>query len=157
EAKMDGAPILDDSGPLWQDDNLNLFIDGDASGGTSYDGVNDFHVFLALGDGSGGPNTDSGRVEAGPNSVGVPAGLRMAACFCNPVAAWEISVPLDSVGIRADRTFGIELQIDEDNDGGGRDARFGWSNPSAADAGGDGSSDFAFLEPRYFGIARLAP
>jgi len=152
EGKEIEAPIFGDSDQLWNDDALNLFIDGDNSGGSSYDGVDDWHVFLALTDGAGGSNTEAGRVGPGPNSVGVPDGLRFETCICTRGRhTWEIAVPLDSVGITRGEPFGFELQIDEDNDGGGRDARFGWTHPprDAEDV------DFTFERPSFMATVRL--
>lgn len=50
-----GAELLSDSGFFYDDDNLNIFIDGDNSKSSSYDGVNDYHILIPLleSDGSG--------------------------------------------------------------------------------------------------------
>jgi len=153
-AKPVEAPLnYDSSTDLWQDDNLNLFIDGNNSKGDSYDGVDDWHVFLALSDG-GGPNTETQRIEAGPESRGIPEGLRFETCICTEGRhTWEIAVPLASIGVETGRPFGIELQIDEDNDGGARDARFGWRHPPRDNA----DVDLTYLRPRLTGTAVLRP
>ena len=149
EGKAVGAPIHGDSAALWQDDNLNLFFDGDGSAGSSYDGVDDWHVFIPLLDADG--NANAQRITSGPSSAGVPAGLRFQACVCTSGRhVWEVAIPIASLGIDYDG-FGIEVQIDEDNDGGGRDARFGWAHP--ARQGED--VDFTYLNPSYMGRARL--
>ena len=161
EGKVAGVPISFDDRIVFFDDNLNVHIDADLSGGDAYDGVDDYHFGLALADADGGPNTDAGRKATGLSSVDepFPESIRFATCFCTPVNSWEVAIPLAAVGIRADRTFGIELQIDEDNandnvDARDRDAKFGWANPSFVDIGGT-DSDFAFLRPSAFGRARL--
>jgi len=144
--------LYGDSTELRLDDTLNLFIDGNNSKGASYDGVDDWHILLALTD-SGGSNSEMRRMAAGPYSAGVPDGLRFRTCITCETGqhTWEIAVPLASLGIDIDRPFGIELQIDEDNDGGDRDARFGWAHPAR-----DGEDrDLTRLQPRYMGTGNL--
>ena len=155
EGKPVDAPVFADSPNPWDDDALNLFVDGDGSAGTSYDGVDDWHVFMPLADTAEDTlfaNTENGRVQAGPGSPGIPSGLRFTACLCTSGRhTWELSVPLASLGVEVGRPFGIEIQIDEDNNGGGRDARFGWVHPIR-----QGSDvDFTYLDPSYMGRARL--
>ena len=41
-------------------------------------------------------------------------------------------IALADLDIVVDRPFGFEVQIDQDLDGGERDARWGWAYPSAA-------------------------
>lgn len=127
EAMATGQAIADSS-VLFHDDSVEIFLDADNSGGAAYDGVDDRHIIIALLDEDG--NT-SGRIARGPaDSVALPDGIEYFNCLCTPVYTWEISIPLASLGIPDDGTggaeFGIEIAINDDNDGGDRDSQWGW-------------------------------
>ena len=153
-----GDPVHADSTDAFHDDSMALFLDGDASAGNVYDEVDDYSTYMPMTTLSGEPNSDLGRVQSGLNSasLGVPDALRFAVCACPSEYAWEVALPLASIGAGPDDVIGLEVQIDEDNDGENRDARFGWNNPSLGDLG-IGSTDFAWRDPSYFGRVHLQP
>ena len=132
-------------GRLHNDDSVDLFFDGDNSRFTRYDSVDDTHFLIALLDDDGNA---TGRVQNGFNTViDLPAGLRYFNCLCSPVHTWEISIPLASLNIVPGRPFGMEVQINDDLDGGTRDAKWAWFNPSG--------SDRSFADPSVMGQAVL--
>jgi len=137
-----------DSVRAFHDDNLNLHFDGNNSKGAGYDGVDDMHILIPL--------IDSGdslaRTERGPNSIPIPSDLEFANCLCVlDQSTWEIRIPLASLNIERNRPFGIEIQIDEDNDGGSRDAKYGWAHPSRIDE----DTDLTWRIPSVMGTGIL--
>jgi len=131
--------VFRDSVDPRDDDSIEIFIDGDNSKGDSYDGTNDFHVTLAFGD-------SGSQFHVGPNSAdGLQ--LRYAAQRHFNTAVYEIEINLASAGIVTGRPFGIEIQLNDDDNGLARDAKFGWFEPSG--------STIADTSPGVFGTALL--
>ncbi|NND90423.1 MAG: hypothetical protein HKN42_06130 [Granulosicoccus sp.] len=126
---VENDPIRDSSSP-WQDDNVNLFIDGNDSQGSSYDGVDDRHLFVPLLTSPEDQSANSTYYEIGVNSAPVPQ-LQFANCKCTSGRhTWEFKLPFADFNIQQDVPFGFEVQIDQDEDGGARDARWGWFHPA---------------------------
>jgi len=126
------------------DDSLEVFIDADNSRAPEYDGVNDFHSQLVYQDTTYTP-------VAGDNSA---PGLQLdyktwrleTAPQYSP-SVYELRIHLASAGIEPGRPFGFELQLNEDDNGGPGDARFGWFEPSG--------SNMASSNPSVFGTIVL--
>jgi hypothetical protein len=139
-----------DSGPAWQDDSIDIFVDADNSKGSTYDGINDRHFIIPLLTGvedTSGPNTT--YLEAGPNSASLPS-IQFATCVCGTGQhTWEVALPLGAFGITRDTPFGFEVQINEDNDGGARDAKWAWIHPSRSRV----DTDNTFRSPAFMGTA----
>ncbi len=106
---------------------------GTNSKGSSYDGVDDFHIMIPLFQRG---NTCSeynynGRMRNGSNSAAISQGdhLQYATGLIpdSQVYFYENKIGLKNAGIRANRTFGIDVHIDDDDDGGGggRDQKWG--------------------------------
>ena len=112
-------PFLD-SDQLWHDDSVELFIDADNSKGDVYDGINDFQVTLSV---------DSGMdpVISGFSPPGLGIFYRAIG------ATMEISINLESAGIEIGKPFGFDVHINEDDNGGDRDAKWGWFEKSGLD------------------------
>ncbi len=127
------ATLLADSENLWQDDTIELFLDGDNSKGTSYDGINDYQLFIPFLklkqplEANNIYDVDH-RTYAGSNieaSAPWPIGVE----FVNHISSteqhsWEFRIELSQVGIEVGKPFGIELQYSDDQDGGRRDAKW---------------------------------
>ncbi|MFK7996544.1 MAG: sugar-binding protein [Granulosicoccus sp.] len=140
-----GADARADSTILYHDDSVELFFDGNLSRGTSYDGVDDTSIIIALLDQEG---NSSGRISRGASgSQPIPEGLRFFNCLCSPVYTWEIAIPLTSLNINPEQPFGMELQLNDDNTGGDRDSYWGWFQTSRSPA--------TFFEPRVMGTIEL--
>lgn len=107
---------INDSGVAWyQDDAIEIFIDGNNSKNTNYDGSNDFQIGFRYNDltthaGSGGINT-SGITFAIQDVTG---GYNLEARI-----PWSALNTIPSVG----KSFGFEISVDDDDNGGVRDAQ----------------------------------
>ena len=62
---------------------------------------------------------------------------------------YEISVSLSSLGLSPEERFGLDVQINNDDDGGDRDSKWAWFAPSY--------QDNSWNNPSLFGTAVLAP
>ncbi len=186
----------------YRDDALSLFIDGNNSKLSTYDGVDDRHFeipFLKLsapgGSGAPGdfelstdangdlifnaagdiqvdtpsgplfleaadlddnrnlPGTAGSRLITGDNSAPLPEDFTFANCLCREGRnSYELKINLAQVGIVVGRPFGLDLQLDDDIDGGDRDARYGWKHPSRT---GDTDADNTWRNPSFMGTAIL--
>lgn len=131
--------FLDSDNPR-DDDSIDIFIDGDNSKGTEYDGTNDYHLTLAHLDRTFTP-------EPGSNSA---AGLDIIYRTNVPTnepffqrISYEIQINLSSAGIEVGVPFGFDIQLNEDDNGGLADARFAWREPSASSQADRNPSVFA--------------
>lgn len=133
--------IVADSVGGWYylDDTVELFIDADYSGGTSYDGVNDYQFLYRIGDAT---------FSTGVNSLTDINGVETALKLTGTGYVVEIAVPWTLLGVvPADGAdIGINVLLDDDDDGGGRDAQLSWTAAS---------NDF-WLNPSLFGVGSLA-
>jgi regulation of enolase protein 1 (concanavalin A-like superfamily) len=112
--------LVNDSGTTWYaDDGVEIFIDGDNSRGSAYDGVNDFQLAVRWGDGT---------IIRGSNSAPVPAGALASIAAAPGGYVVEMLLPLGQIGINpvAGTAFGLEAQINDDDDGGDRDTKLAW-------------------------------
>jgi len=139
-----------DSDRAFNDDSIELFFDGDNSKGESYDGVDDTHFVIALLDENG---TTAGRVERGFNSLRIPVDLQFfnTRCATGQQNNWEVRVNLEELGILPGQRFGLEVQINDDTNGGNRDIKWGWIHPT----GTAEVFDETFRRPSFMGTAIL--
>ncbi|MFK7993366.1 MAG: sugar-binding protein [Granulosicoccus sp.] len=124
------TPIRDSSDP-WQDDTVNLFIDGNNSKGDSYDGFDDRHLYVPLLTSPDNLSSNSTLFVNSEFSAPEPE-FEFATCLCtgNGEITWEFRLPFSEFNITKNVPFGFDIQIDVDNDGGARDARWGWFHPA---------------------------
>ncbi len=193
------VPFGDSTNPN-RDDSLNIFIDGNNSKLTSYDGIDDFHIsipllelrttansalandvfvsfngdlrfdsdgFIATGDtenslvyvDAAAPQYNSnleqgGRAFVGNSSVALPPSIVYANGSPDQgQQVYEIGLRLDEIGVQIGVPFGIEIQLDIDNDGGDRDARYGWRHPSKT--AGQSDVNNTIVNPSLMGTAIL--
>ena len=146
------ATPIRDSADIFQDDSIDIFIDGNNSKGSSYDGIDDRHLLIPLIANPGDTATSNTTVfTAGPNSASLPD-FDFATCVClGGQNTWEVRLPLAGFGLSRDQPFGIEVQLNEDNDGGARDAKWGWYHPSRLTV----DVDNTFRIPSFMGTAVL--
>jgi regulation of enolase protein 1 (concanavalin A-like superfamily) len=112
--------LINDSGATWYaDDGVEIFIDGDNSRGSTYDGVNDFQL---------GVRWNDGAIIRGSNSAPVPAGAQASIAAVTGGYVVEMLLPLGQVGINptAGTKFGLEAQVNDDDDGADRDTKLAW-------------------------------
>ena len=130
--------LINDSGSAWQDDAIELFIDPDFSRGTTYDGVNDYQLFVeALG----------GVLSTGINSVADTTGINGAVVTGAGGYLVEMAIPWATLGVLPTdgALIGFDAHISDDDNGGGRDAKLAWHDPI----------NQAGLDPSMFGVAQL--
>ena len=159
----DGARI-EDSATIWEDDSLEVFIDGDRSRNPFYGDDDDWHVLMGLlapGTIRTSNSNDVEGWEPGPFSSGEgleldfatgpgigPDGLRRPR---HEQDVYELRIELKSANIDVGRPFGFELQVNDDDDGGTRDSKWGWAHPSR----GAIDVDFTYINPSYMGTLLL--
>lgn len=143
-----------DSDIAFQDDAVDIFWDGNNSKRAGYDGVDDFQAIIALlsKNGAGSPNVSGNldtRFELGDRSTPIDGtAIDFAVCLCTgEQQLWEVRINLEAAKIPIDKTFGFEIQLNNDVDGGGRDAKWAWFDESGED------STWRF--PSKMGTARL--
>jgi len=152
-----------DSDFTWADDSVELFLDGDNSKLQDYGDDNDIQVIMPLQQqGTTDPNNDEdGRFLLGAGhetasidikfATGIGVGIRGIRQARYEHDIYEIRVELDSVGISVNTPFGLELQINDDDDGEGRDGKWGWFHPPR----GTSNVDFTFENPSIMGTVIL--
>jgi len=148
----------------WKDDSVELFIDGNNSRLAEYDGVDDFHMTINLLSSTGVSNTsyiNDPKIRQSDTSATLPSDLIFAAGPRNgPSSAnaergrkdiYEIRIKLSELNIQIDAPFGIEVQINDDDNGNSRDAKWGWNHPP----GTSSDNDFTWQTPSFMGTAIL--
>ncbi|MEE9335275.1 MAG: sugar-binding protein [Granulosicoccaceae bacterium] len=156
-----GQTPTSDSVMAYRDDAIDVFIDGDNSKTSSYDGINDHHMIIPIFEKDTEIPSNSRSLDRrdvnGDNALPFPAGVEYAACRCNDSSigeyTLEMKIPLAEVGITVGQPFGIEIQYNDDKDGGDRDAKWGWFHPSKTPTGP--TVDFTWQNPQFMGTAEL--
>jgi len=131
--------VLIKDGPNWYDDDIiELMIDGDHSRGSSYDGVNDFEL---------GFRWNDPAIIAGVNSAPAPPGAQFSMVGVAGGYVLEVRLPLAEIDVQPldGYTFGLDIHVNDDDDGGPRDAKFTWF----------GAQDNAWQAPANFSDATL--
>lgn len=124
---------------FFEDDSVDIYWDGNNSKGASYDGFDDYHTITALLATDGGENQSSrpatSRLQFGDRSAPLdPAAIRFGVCLCQgDQQIYEFRIDLDAGRIPIDTTFGFEININNDINGGVRDAKWAWFNDSGVD------------------------
>ncbi len=130
-----------DSETPWDDDNLNIYIDGDYSHGSSYDGINDRHMHIPLLKSNGTANSSGSsdsRIRTGINSAEIPQGKIWANGINTGPSAnldlkmdvYEVRLNISQFNIQVGQLFGIDVHLDDDDSGNDRDSKWGWFLPS---------------------------
>jgi len=141
----DGQRHRDSGNDVTDDDSLEIFLDADNSKSNTFD-ANHFHKLVPVKNAKHGASTLAGRsgIINGPNSSQAPltidfatgsgtgpAGLRTAQ---HAQDIYELRIDMLSAGISSDVPFGFELHVNDDDDGGVRDAKYGWHHPARQSA-----------------------
>jgi hypothetical protein len=123
-----------DSGVDWyQDDAVEIFIDGDNSKNTAYDGINDYQLAFRYND---------AVVHAGSGNI-TTTGVTFAIQNVTGGYNLEVRIPWSALNTTptVGKSYGIEISVDDDDNGGVRDAQV-----SAFSTAGT-----AYLNPSTFG------
>jgi uncharacterized protein YjdB len=129
------ANRLNDSGASWwEDDVVEIFIDGNNSKGSSYDGVDDFQLGFRY--------NDTG-IKVGGTSVTRTTGIVFAQHNVSNGYNIEVRIPWSTIGVTPGlgNKIGLEVEVDDDDNGGTRDSQVSafattstaWSTPSVFD------------------------
>ncbi len=147
----------------WKDDSIEIYIDGNNSQLDSYDGVDDFHMTINLQSSTGVANSsfgDAATILQSDASATLPSDLNFAIGLQQgPIARglrgrkdiYEVRIKLSELNITLEQPFGIEIQINDDDNGGTRDTKWGWHHPS----GTDSNNDYTWQNPSVMGRAVL--
>ena len=136
----------DDSDAIWLDDGIEFFIDVGNEGSETYDD-NDYQTLLRYN-------------YRNPESVvkGFNSAYGLWVSYCSNLGLetpetlhtyYEVKISLSSIGLATGQRFGFEVQINEDDDGGDRDAKWAWFAPSG--------QDNTWQDPSQLGQAILIP
>ena len=147
------TPFRDSGGLFFNDDAVNLFIDPNLSRDSTLQ-VDDLYVAIPLLPTTGEERPTVFTLDSAPV---IPPSFEYGVCdgvnTCLGVrSGWEVKIALADLGIVPGVPFGIEIQIDEDIDGGDRDARFSWFNPPLSEQ----DDSFRYESPALNGVAVLA-
>lgn len=106
----------------WEDDSIDLYVDGDSSKMSVYDGINDFHLTWPAPGSSNAPS-------AGANSEAMPTGILYAAATTTTGYMWEAAIPWSALDLspHVGARFSLEVQVNDDDDGGTAEASIAWS------------------------------
>ncbi|MHC4628775.1 MAG: sugar-binding protein, partial [Planctomycetota bacterium] len=108
--------VLDYQFSDWQGDSVEIFFDGDNSKGSAYDGVNDNQIRI---------NSDD--VELGDIGSSLPVDGTVFMVLLTDVGYnIEAAFPLSMLQIVPDNVFGFEVQLNDNDGGGGRETLIRW-------------------------------
>jgi len=161
---VDRQTPFGDSTMVWHDDTVDIFWNADNSRQNIYDGVDDYHLLVPLlkrGPDLEANNSDDvdARFMVGTNSAEFPvSGIDFATCLCpTDRNVWEIRINLAEAQIPVNQPIGFEIQMNDDNNGGLRDAKYGWFHPARQPGDTEAMSDRTWSNPSFMGRVRLEP
>jgi hypothetical protein len=132
--------IYTDSGDEpWNDDSIEVVIDGNNSKGDEYDGFDDFHAIL-----TGDPAANNVYISA---SSATGLDISYQSRIMPAYILYELSINLESAGIEIGKPFGFDVQTNDDDNGGERDVKYGWFERSGLDR--------SWFQPAVFGTLLL--
>lgn len=156
----------DSGASYFQDDSLELFFDGDLSQLTNYDSTDDMHIVIPLVNSveltANNSNQASLEIVKGGNvNPAVVFDIRnvdFAACLCNGErVTWEIRINLAEARLPLDKTFGFDIQINQDDDGGERDTKWAWAAAQRLAGQSKEETDVTWKFPNRMGLMKLIP
>ncbi|UCG55764.1 MAG: tetratricopeptide repeat protein [Phycisphaerales bacterium] len=129
--------LVNDSDEFWFDDGIELFIDADNSKSDSY-GQNDYQYCFQW---------DRNNPTMIEEKQGNTANVKFAMVSTANRYVTEVKLPWATLGVKPapGRTIGLDVHIDDDDDGGDRDSKVLWH----------AKEDVAYLHPSAFGNAQL--
>lgn len=133
--------LVRDSAEPWEDDSFEIYLDPDFSRGATYDGRNDYQLVFRLDD----PTPYLG-VNAPARTDGIEVNTTASG---TPYHVTEVKIPWALLGVSpvAGQQIGIDVHVNDDDDGGARDTK----RSALAE------QDDAWTRPASFGAVRLGP
>lgn len=113
--------FMRDSPAPWSDDSIEIFVDADGSRTNTFDGKNDFHFIYRWQD----TNVNLGNTSP---RRGRSLGIKQTMTRSDKGYTLETSIPWTTLGVKpvAGRNIGIDIQINDDDSGKGRDGKLAW-------------------------------
>jgi hypothetical protein len=139
---------FNDSVNVWDDDSVDLYMDVGYDHLDAY-GDDDFHRLFRFRDSAADPTLDGYYSASGMQTDYVSSYRHENSANSVYQQIYEIRVKLTSIGLEAGDTFGFEISVNDDDDGGARDTKRGWWAPAG--------SDDAWQSTRVFGKVKLQP
>ncbi len=132
---LDDKFIRDSQAP-WSDDSIEIFVDADGSRANKFDGKNDFHFIYRWKDNNVNLSNSSPR-------RGRSLGIRKTMTRTDRGYTLETSIPWSTLGVKpvAGKNIGIDIQINDDDSGKGRDGKLAWH----------AKNDLSWKNPQNFG------
>ena len=130
--------VRDSSSP-WGDDSIEIYIDADGSRSTSFDGKDDFHFIFRWKD----QKVNLSDNSATRGEMGIQYKMTRSTHGMVLIA----SLPWSSLGVNplAGHQLGIDIQINDDDNGNQRDSKIAWH----------ATRDTAWKNPQMFGRLEL--
>ena len=147
----DGGRRFRDSEALWNDDSLEVYVDGNGSGSPIHDDDDVQRTLPLIAPDGGG--VDEGIVPGfflsqAPVEIDFATGPGLGPGGPGR-DVYELRIELDSANVVPGRPFGFELQVNDDDDGGSREGKWGWAHPPRTTE----DVDLTFFDPSYMGTA----
>ncbi len=139
---------FNDSVDPWEDDSVELYIDVGHDRSEAY-GDDDYQRIFRFRDTVEDPTLDGFYSASGMRTDYVSSYRHENSANYVYQQLYEIRVELSSIGLEPGDTFGLEIAANDDDDGGTRDAKWGWWAPAG--------TDVAWQRPDVFGTAKLQP
>lgn len=116
---VDDDKFLIDSPHIWEDDGIEVYMDMDGSRLSRYDQLNDHHLLFRWG---------NPGVKYGPHSAPRRAQLHFNMKKLGNSYVLEASIPWQTLGVRpqAGLRFGLDIHINDDDNGQRRDGKLTW-------------------------------
>ncbi len=136
--KITDEVLLNDSPSAWQDDGLELYLDGGNEKSSTYD-ANDHQLVF-------GVNETYIYYPSGPADN--PVGVEMMQVVTADGYQMEISVAWSFIGVNLSdgQSLGIDIHVNDDDTSGGRDAKLSWN----------ATVDNSWLDASTFGTMELS-
>ena len=128
--------FMRDSPAPWSDDSVEIYVDADGSRSSKFDGKNDFHFIYRWKD----QNVNLGNTSP---RRGRSLGIKQTMTRTDRGYTLETSIPWSTLGVKpiAGKTIGIDIMINDDDSGRGRDGKLAWH----------AKNDLSWKNPQSFG------
>ncbi len=132
--------FVKDSKEPWGDDSIELFIDADGSKTAAYDGNNDFQFIYRWHDRNIGLGANSPKRKL--------HGIKHKVAKFSQGYSLTTSIPWKALGVKPHngKRFGIDIHVNDDDNGKHRDGKLAWN----------AKSDHSWKSPRMFGEVVLS-
>ena len=127
--------FIRDSRAPWSDDSIEIYIDADGSRKVKFDGKNDFHFIYRWKD----RNVNLSKNSPHKRQLNIKQTMTRT----DNGYTLETAIPWKTLGVRpiAGKIIGIDIQINDDDSGKGRDGKLAWHS----------KNDNAWSNPQNFG------